>query len=230
MVAVLDESPGLVDAAGAEIDAEHGLDADLPAPVDEFVGAEGVRLGREPREVEPPGPVLLGADAVLPVVAGQEVAAGIAHDSRAELAGEFPRRPGGSRSRRRSGGPARRCRCRRSAPCARRRCRTPAVEIGDGEVGVDDQACGRHRVWSFGMVVNEEGERSRRLGGGRPAGKTPRAGTPRPREGGKDPRAPRREARRSAKPKRGTLRLADGARGSRGRDPRGVTWRWRAVR
>ena len=77
---------GAVRAAGAEVDREHRLDPGRAAPGDELVGAEGVGLGREPGEVEAPGPRLERADAVLPVVAGDEVAAGIAHHRGAELA------------------------------------------------------------------------------------------------------------------------------------------------
>ena len=88
MVAVFDEVAGRVAAARAEIDRQHRLDVGGPAPVDEFVRAEGVGLGRHPGEVEPGGAILHRADAVLPVVARDEIAAGIAHDRRRELAHE----------------------------------------------------------------------------------------------------------------------------------------------
>ena len=56
-----------------------------------------VGLGREPGEVQPASGALDRADAVLPVVAGDEVAAGIAHDGRPELLDErqhvAPRKP-----------------------------------------------------------------------------------------------------------------------------------------
>ena len=55
------------------------------APVDELVGAELVRLERVPRALEHRRPLRLRADAVEPVVAGDEVAARIAHDRHAEL-------------------------------------------------------------------------------------------------------------------------------------------------
>jgi hypothetical protein len=86
VVAVLDELAGGVGPAGAEIDRQHGLDAGAAAPVDELVGAEGVGLGRLPSQVEPPRPLLDRPDAVLPVVAGDEVAAWVAHDGGRQLA------------------------------------------------------------------------------------------------------------------------------------------------
>ena len=86
MVAVLDHVAGGVAAARAEIDRQHRLDARGAAPVDEFVGAELVGLGRHPGEVEPARPLGHGTDTVLPVVARDEVAAGIAHDRGRQLA------------------------------------------------------------------------------------------------------------------------------------------------
>ena len=55
------------------------------APVDELVGAELIRLERVPRAIEHRRPLRLRADAVEPVVAGDEVAARIADDRHAEL-------------------------------------------------------------------------------------------------------------------------------------------------
>lgn len=89
MVAVFDEIACCVAVACAEIDGEHGLDLRRPAPVHELLGAEVVRLGGEPGEIEPGGPVLGRAHPVLPIVAGDEVAARITHDRRAELLDEF---------------------------------------------------------------------------------------------------------------------------------------------
>jgi len=85
MVAIFDEAARLVEAARAEVDAEHWLDADLARPVDEFVGAERVGLGREPGQIEPARTIRHGPDAVFPIIARQEIAAGIAHDRDAEL-------------------------------------------------------------------------------------------------------------------------------------------------
>ena len=75
-----------VAATGAEVHRQHRLDPGIPAPVDEFVGAELVGLGGDPGQVEPARPLLHRADAVLPVVAGDKIAAGIAHDGRRQLA------------------------------------------------------------------------------------------------------------------------------------------------
>ena len=86
MVAVLEQVARRIAATGAEIDREHRLDAGQAAPVDELVGAERVGLGRHPGEVEAPGPLGHRADAVFPIVAGDEVAARIAHDGGPELA------------------------------------------------------------------------------------------------------------------------------------------------
>ena len=89
MVAVFEEVAGGVAGAGAEIDGEHRLDVRGPAPVDELVRPERVGLGREPGEVEPRRPFGDRADAVLPVVAGDEVAARVADDGGAELPDEI---------------------------------------------------------------------------------------------------------------------------------------------
>ena len=124
MVAVLDQVARGVRPARAEVDREHRLDAGRPAPVDELVGAERVGLGRQPGEVEPPRPALARADAVLPVVARDEVAAGVAHDRRRQLAHQRQHVAAeaalvGVRMAR-----ARRCRRRRSGRDARRTRRT----------------------------------------------------------------------------------------------------------
>ena len=117
-------SHGLLDAAGAEVDRHHRLDAGPLGPGHELVRAErrwsrsdcqarSRRAGRRRR-----------ADAVLPAVAGDEVAAGVADDGRRPARGSGrgrrARRPCSSAA----GGRARRCRCRRSGPCARRTSRT----------------------------------------------------------------------------------------------------------
>ena len=86
MVAVFDQVARRIAAARAEIDREHRLDVGGAAPVDELVGAERVRLGRHPGKVEPARAILHRPDAVLPVVAGDEIAARIAHDGGRELA------------------------------------------------------------------------------------------------------------------------------------------------
>src|SRR6478735_820367 len=85
MVAVLDQLAGLIRACRAEVDGHHRLHAGLAAPGNEFVGAELVALGREPGQVELHRPLLLWPHAVAPVVAGNEIAAGPAHDCDAEF-------------------------------------------------------------------------------------------------------------------------------------------------
>ena len=74
--------------AGAHVDAGHHLGAGLARPVAEFVDADLVRLDRVPRAVEAHGALRARADAVAPVVAGEEVAAGVAHERDAQLAHE----------------------------------------------------------------------------------------------------------------------------------------------
>ena len=78
-----------VDSARAEVQCEHRLDAGDRAPARELVRAERRFVSsRPPGEVEPDRAPLARADAVLPVVAGDEVAARIPHDGDAELARE----------------------------------------------------------------------------------------------------------------------------------------------
>ena len=73
-VDVLDEVPGGLDAACAEVHDEHRLDTSPPCPRDEVVGTDQVRLDRAPRQVLPDWPLRAWADAILPAVAGHEVA------------------------------------------------------------------------------------------------------------------------------------------------------------
>ena len=54
MVAVLDQVAGRVDAAGAEVDRHHRLDAAPGAPTRELVDADLVGLDRAPGQVQPP--------------------------------------------------------------------------------------------------------------------------------------------------------------------------------
>jgi hypothetical protein len=57
--------------------------------VHELVQAELVGLDAVPGEVQPAGPLVARADAVLPPVAGDEVAAGVADQRDAELPGQL---------------------------------------------------------------------------------------------------------------------------------------------
>ena len=88
-VAVLQQLDRLGDAPGPEVDGEHRLDAEPRRPRQEVIGADLVGLDGPPREVESRGPVLLGADPVLPPVVGDEVATGVAHDRGSELTHEL---------------------------------------------------------------------------------------------------------------------------------------------
>jgi hypothetical protein len=45
MVAVFQQIPRDITAARTQIDSEHRLQPGSPTPIDEFVGAEGVRFG-----------------------------------------------------------------------------------------------------------------------------------------------------------------------------------------
>ena len=126
VVAVLDEVDGLLHAAGAEVDRHHRLDAGVAGPAHELVDADLVGLDGPPGQVEPGGSPVLSGRRRPPSGTGDEVAAGVAHEGDAELAGQVEHVLRGSRWRRRSGARARRCRCRRSGPCARRTSRTAA--------------------------------------------------------------------------------------------------------
>ena len=89
MVAVLEHGARSVEIARAEIDGEHRLGAGLLAPFDEFVGADRVRFERAPRKIETDGPLGARADAVFPIVGGDEVAARIADQRQVQVANEF---------------------------------------------------------------------------------------------------------------------------------------------
>ena len=80
VVAVFEHGEGFGKTLRAEIDREHRLGAGLAAPADELVGADLVGFGRLPGIVEPDRTLVPGADAVQPVVVGNEIAAGIAHE------------------------------------------------------------------------------------------------------------------------------------------------------
>ena len=88
VVAVLHQRPRRVNAARAEVYGQHWLDAGEARPVDELVRADLVALDRAPGEVEASRPLLEWPDTVLPVIAGDEVSAGVANDRGAEFAGE----------------------------------------------------------------------------------------------------------------------------------------------
>ena len=86
VVAVLQEVDRLLRPAGPEVDREHRLGPDLAAPGDELAGAERVGLDRVPGQVQAAWPLRVRSDPVLPAVAGDEVAAGVAQHGGAQLA------------------------------------------------------------------------------------------------------------------------------------------------
>ncbi len=87
-VDVFDEVARLVEPARSEVDRQHHLGAGRLAPFREFVHADRVRFGRVPGEVEPGRALFARADAVLPVVGGHEIAAGIANDRHVQFPDE----------------------------------------------------------------------------------------------------------------------------------------------
>ena len=66
--------------ARAHIDSQHGRRVDALAKLHEFVGAKLIGLKRLPGEFAAAWTLLLGTDAIEPVVSAQEVAAWIAND------------------------------------------------------------------------------------------------------------------------------------------------------
>ena len=85
MVAIFDQIARGIAVPRAEIDSQHRLDVGGLAPVDKLVGAKAIGLGRAPGEVETLRPIRHRPDAVLPIVAGDEIATGIAHDGRRQF-------------------------------------------------------------------------------------------------------------------------------------------------
>jgi hypothetical protein len=88
VVDVLVHVEGLLHAAGAEVDRVHDLDLGLGRPPGELVDADLVGLQAVPGQVPAAGPLGQRADAVLPPVPGDEVAARVAHHRDAHLAGQ----------------------------------------------------------------------------------------------------------------------------------------------
>src|SRR5204863_184090 len=83
-VAVLDPRLGLVHRARAHVHADERLGAEHAAILDELVGAEAIRLLGIPRQLAAPRSLVSRPDAVEPVVAAHEVAAGPAEDRDAQ--------------------------------------------------------------------------------------------------------------------------------------------------
>ena len=89
VVGVFHHVPGLFGAAGAQVDGVHHLGIGFLRPVREFMQADFVGLGGEPGQIQALGPLLPGADGVLPVETRHEVAAGIAHHGHADFPNLF---------------------------------------------------------------------------------------------------------------------------------------------
>src|SRR5690606_28098207 len=127
-----------------EVDRHHRLDAGGPRPGHELVQAEPVGLDLPPRQVEPGGPLGDRADAVLPAVAGDEVAARIPYDAHPQLAGQLQHvgaeavlvggRVAGFEG---PGGDA-------AAHVLDERAEQAPADRADGEVTVQGQTCGLH--------------------------------------------------------------------------------------
>ena len=86
MVGVFHDVARRVRPARAQVHRVHGGRARLFAPIDELVQAEFVALRGGPSQIQAPGAPLLGADGILPLEAGNEVPARIAHHGHADLA------------------------------------------------------------------------------------------------------------------------------------------------
>ena len=84
MVGILDHVPCLLRTAGTQVDAIHGGDIGLAAPVAKFMQAHFVGLCGRPGKIQSLGAV--GAHGVLPVKAGYKVAAGVTHGGHAQVA------------------------------------------------------------------------------------------------------------------------------------------------
>src|ERR1700722_12983881 len=156
MVAIFNEAPRLVGAASAEIDAEHRFNVDLAAPIDELIGPEGVGLGREPGEIEPARPLRRGTDAILPIIAREEVAAGIAHDRDAKLLCQIgdvlakALRVGGRVAGFEYAG------IDAAAHMLDEGAEQASVNVRNGEVAVDDEFCLRHDFPAFYPLMPAE--------------------------------------------------------------------------
>jgi hypothetical protein len=138
VVGVLKQVAGLLHAAGAQVDGHHRLHAGGARPDHELVEPEGVRLDGLPGQVEPAGPVR--ADAVLPAVPRHEVAAGVPHQADPELPGQLQHVP--AQPERVGAGMAGLddAAVHTAAHVLDESAEHPAVQFGDDEVAVDDDA------------------------------------------------------------------------------------------
>ena len=74
-VRVLHPVPRIVNRAESKVDADVRLGANQRRIAKELVGAEAIGLDVVPRQLEPGGTLIARTDAILPVVAGAEIAA-----------------------------------------------------------------------------------------------------------------------------------------------------------
>ena len=96
-VDVLQQIHRVLGSAGAQVDPQHGPDVHPLAPLQKLVGAHLVGLQGKPGQLRPHRTLVLGADAVLPAVAGQEVAPGIADVGQAQGANQLRHIPAEAR-------------------------------------------------------------------------------------------------------------------------------------
>ena len=89
MVAVFQQVPCFLRAAGTEVYRHHGRRVGSGAPLHEFVRAEGVRLRGPPCKLQAPRAVPDGPDPILPVVSGDEVAAGVPYQRDLQVFDQF---------------------------------------------------------------------------------------------------------------------------------------------
>ena len=89
MVAVVQQIQGGLNAPGAQIDGHHGLRSHALAPGGKLVETHAVGFNGAPVGVQAGRTLVHGPDAVLPAIAGYEVAAGIPDDGHAQLPHEL---------------------------------------------------------------------------------------------------------------------------------------------
>lgn len=89
VVGVFHDLAGSIHSLGPQVDGLHDFGAGLPGPVHELVEAECVGLHGVPGSVQAARPVLPGADAVFPVITGDEVAAWVADHGGTEFLDEL---------------------------------------------------------------------------------------------------------------------------------------------
>src|SRR5581483_12121128 len=89
VIAVFEQRQGLGEPLGAEVHRYHRLSVRLAAPAHEFVGADLVGLGGPPGKVETGRPLVARADAIHPVIVGDEIAARIPDQRDVQIADQI---------------------------------------------------------------------------------------------------------------------------------------------